>query len=90
LAVRLGPKVARLLIWLEIKLAVLLGLAWFAFKLPWLVLAVLPLLTLGLRIIWGAFTMPEGRGMNKLLALSALQLVAFALLFHILAVIDSK
>ena len=90
LAVRLGPKPARIIIWLEIKLAVFLGLAWFAFGLPWLVLAVLPLLTLGMRIIWGAFTMPEGRGMNKLLALSALQLVAFAALFHILAVISSK
>lgn len=90
LAVRGGPKVARGIIWLEIKLAVFLGLAWFVFGLPWLVLAVLPLLTLGLRIIWGAFTMPEGRGMNKLLALSALQLVAFAVLFHILAVLGSR
>ena len=90
LAVRLGPKPARLIVWLEVKLAVFLGLAWFAFGLPWLVLAVLPLLTLGLRIIWGAFTMPEGRGMNKLLALSALQLVAFAVLFHVLAVVVSK
>lgn len=90
LAVRLGPKAARIIVWLEVKLAVFLGLAWFAFGLPWLVLAVLPLLTLGLRIIWGAFTMPEGRGMNKLLALSALQLVAFAVLFHVLAVVIPK
>jgi hypothetical protein len=30
--------------------------------------------------------MPEGRGMNRLLAMSALQLVAFAGLFHLLAV----
>jgi 1,4-dihydroxy-2-naphthoate octaprenyltransferase len=90
LAVRLGPKPARIIIWLEIKLAVFLGLVWFVFGLPWLVLAVLPLLTLGMRIIWGAFTMPEGRGMNKLLALSALQLVAFAILFHILAVVVPK
>lgn len=87
LAVRGGPKIARGIIWLEIKLAVFLGLGWFAFGLPWQVLAVLPLLTLGLRIIWGAFTMPEGGGMNKLLAMSALQLVAFAILFHILAVV---
>jgi 1,4-dihydroxy-2-naphthoate octaprenyltransferase len=85
LAVRLGPKPARIIIWLEIKLAVFLGLVWFVFGLPWLVLAVLPLMTLGLRIIWGALTMPEGRGMNKLLALSALQLVAFAALFHVVA-----
>lgn len=85
LAVRMGPKVARIIIWLEIKLALFLGLGWLAFKQPWLVLAGLPLMTLGLRIIWGALTMPEGKGMNTLLALSALQLVAFAGLFHILA-----
>ena len=86
LAVRLGPKVARLIIWLEIKLAAFLGLAWFAFGHPWLVLATLPLWTLGLRIIWGALTMPEGRGMNRLLGMSALQLVSFAALFHVFAV----
>jgi len=90
LAVRFGPRVARVIIWLEIKLAVFLGLAWFVFGLPWLVLAVLPILTLGMRILWGAFTMPEGRGMNKLLALSALQLVVFAILFHVLAVLASN
>lgn len=86
LAVRLGPKPARLIIWLEVKAAAFLGLAWFAFGLPWLVLATLPLWTLGLRIIWGAFTEPEGPGMNRLLALAAVQLVAFAGLFHLLAV----
>jgi 1,4-dihydroxy-2-naphthoate octaprenyltransferase len=87
LAVRWGPKPARLIVWLEIKLAVFLGLAWFLFGLPWLVLATLPLWTLGLRILWGAFTMPEGREMNRLLAMSALQLVAFAALFQALAVL---
>ncbi len=86
LAVRLGPKPARLLIWLEVKAAAFLGLGWFAFGQPWLVLATLPLWTLGLRIVWGAFTIPEGRGMNRLLALAALQLIAFAALFHLLAV----
>lgn len=87
LAVRWGGGPARILVWVEVKAAVFLGLAWFAFGLPWLVLATLPLWTLGLRIVWGAFTMPEGRGMNRLLALSALQLVAFAGLFHWLAVV---
>lgn len=82
LAVRMGPKPARIMIWMEVKLAVFLGLAWFYFGLPWLVLATLPAWTLGLRIIWGALTMPEGKGMNRLLAMSALQLVAFAGLFH--------
>jgi 1,4-dihydroxy-2-naphthoate octaprenyltransferase len=87
LAVRWGPRAARILVWVEVKAAVFLGLAWFAFGLPWLVLATLPLWTLGVRIVWGAFTMPEGRGMNRLLALSAAQLVAFAGLFHWLAVV---
>jgi 1,4-dihydroxy-2-naphthoate octaprenyltransferase len=85
LAVRLGSRPARILVWIEIKLAVFLGLAWFAFAQPWLVLATLPAWTLGLRILWGVFTMPEGMGMNRLLALAALQLVAFAGLFHLLA-----
>lgn len=85
LAVRWGPKPARIVIWLEIKAAVFLGLAWFTFGLPWLVLATLPLWTLGLRILWSALTMPEGKDMNRLLAMAALQLVAFAGLFHLLA-----
>ncbi|MCW1887171.1 1,4-dihydroxy-2-naphthoate octaprenyltransferase [Luteolibacter flavescens] len=86
LAVRLGPKPARLIVWMEVKLAAFAGLAWFVFDLPWLVLASFPMLSLGMRLIWGALTMPEGRGMNRLLAMAAAQLVAFAILFHILAV----
>lgn len=85
LAVRFGPKPARLVVWLEIKLAAVLGLGWFALGQPWLVLATLPLWTLGLRIIFGAFTEPEGPRMNRLLAMAALQLVAFAGLFHVFA-----
>jgi 1,4-dihydroxy-2-naphthoate octaprenyltransferase len=85
LAVRLGPKPARLIVWLEIKFAAVLGLGWFSFGQPWLVLATLPLWTLGLRILWGAFTIPEGKEMNRLLAMAALQLVAFAGLFHLFA-----
>lgn len=86
LAVRLGPKPARVIVWLEIKLAAFLGLAWFAFGLPWLVLASFPMLSLGMRLSWGALTMPEGRGMNLLLAMAAGQLVTFAAIFHFLAV----
>lgn len=85
LAVRWGPKPARVIIWLEIKLAAFLGLAWLALGLPWLALASFPMLSLGMRLGWGALTLPEGRGMNRLLALAALQLVAFAALFHFLA-----
>jgi len=87
LAVRWGPKPARLMIWLEIKLAALLGIGWLFLGLPWLVLATLPLWSLGLRIGWGALTMPEGAGMNRLLALAALQLLAFAGLFQVFAVV---
>ncbi|MEM9238005.1 MAG: 1,4-dihydroxy-2-naphthoate octaprenyltransferase [Verrucomicrobiota bacterium] len=85
LAVRWGPKPARVLIWFEVKAPALLGLLWIRFELPWLVLASLPMWSLGLRIIWGALTQPEGPGMNRLLAMAALQLVAFAGLFHFLA-----
>jgi 1,4-dihydroxy-2-naphthoate octaprenyltransferase len=85
LAVRLGPKPARLIVWAEIKLAGFLGLAWLAFGLPWLVLASFPMLSLGMRLGWGALTMPEGRGMNLLLAMAAGQLVLFAAAFHFFA-----
>lgn len=85
LAVRWGPKAARLMIWGEIKLAALLGIAWFFLGLPWLAVATLPLWTLGLRISFGALSMDEGAGMNRLLAMAGLQLVAFAGLFHLVA-----
>lgn len=87
LAVRFGPKFARLLIWAEIKLPLVLGLLWLVLGLPWFFAASLPLLTLGLRITWGALFMDEGPEMNRLLAMSAAQLVLFAALFHGLAVL---
>jgi len=85
-AVRFGSKPARVIIWMEIKLAAFLGLIWFIFELPWQVLASFPMLSLGMRLSWGALTMPEDRGMNRLLAMAAGQLVAFAVLFHFFAV----
>ncbi|WP_338689044.1 1,4-dihydroxy-2-naphthoate octaprenyltransferase [Haloferula helveola] len=85
LAVRWGPKPARLMIWGEIKLAALLGIVWIFLGLPWLMVATIPLWSLGTRISWGALSMEEGPGMNRLLALSALQLVAFAGIFHAVA-----
>lgn len=87
LAVRMGPKPARLMIWAEIKLPVLLSFCWFLFGQPLLVLAILPVMTIGLRLSWGALREPEGPGMNRMLALAALQLVAFAGLFHVFAAI---
>ncbi|MES2474673.1 MAG: 1,4-dihydroxy-2-naphthoate octaprenyltransferase [Verrucomicrobiota bacterium] len=86
LAVRCGPKVAVAVIWLEVKLAVFLGLAWVAFGIPTLAIAGAPALLLGLRIIWGVLTLPPGPAFNRLLALGGVQLIAFATAFHFAAV----
>jgi len=85
LAVRLGPKVAAGVIWLEIKAAAFLGIAWLAMGYPLLGLASIPVFTIGMRIIWGVLTMPPGRGFNRLLALGAVELVLFAGVFHAVA-----
>ena len=89
LAVRLGPKPARLMLIAEIKVAALLGIVWILLGQFWLALAVLPILSIGMRLTWGALTEPEGSGMNRMLAMSGVQLMAFAALFHVLAVIPS-
>jgi 1,4-dihydroxy-2-naphthoate octaprenyltransferase len=86
LAVRCGPKVGVAVIWLEVKLAVFLGLAWIAFGLPTLAIAGAPVFLLGLRIIWGVLTFPPGPAFNRLLALGGLQLITFAACFHFAAV----
>ncbi|MEY5013363.1 MAG: 1,4-dihydroxy-2-naphthoate octaprenyltransferase, partial [Verrucomicrobiota bacterium] len=85
LAVRLGPKFAAAMIWLEIKIAAFAGLAWIEFEKPMLMLASLPVLLLGARIIWGVLTFPPGPAFNRLLALAGLQLILFAALFHFAA-----
>ena len=85
LAVRFGPKVAAAVIWLEIKVAAFAGLGWVAFGHPGLMLASLPVLLLGMRIIWGVFTLPPGPAFNKLLALGGVQLILFAAVFHLAA-----
>lgn len=85
LAVRCGPKVAAVVIWLEIKIAAFAGLLWIAFDQPMLMLASLPVMLIGMRIIWGVFTLPPGPGFNRLLALGGLQLVLFAVVFHLAA-----
>lgn len=86
LAVRFGPKVAAAVIWLEIKLAAFGGLLWLALGHPSLFFASLPALLIGMRIIWGVFTLPPGPGFNRLLALGGAQLVLFAVVFHLAAV----
>lgn len=85
LAVRFGPKVAAAVIWLEIKLAAFAGLAWMALGQPELLLASLPVLLIGLRIIWGVLTLPPGPAFSRLLALGGVQLILFAAVFHLAA-----
>lgn len=86
LAVRLGPKIAVGVIWLEVKFAVFLGLGWIAFGMPPLAIAGAPVFLLGLRIIWGVLTFPPGPAFNRLLALGGVQLILFAAAFHFAAV----
>jgi 1,4-dihydroxy-2-naphthoate octaprenyltransferase len=85
LAVRLGGKVAAAVIWLEIKIAAFLGVAWLAMDYPLFGLASMPVLVIGMRIIWGVLTLPPDQRMNRLLALGALELVLFAGVFHAVA-----
>ncbi len=85
LAVRFGPKFAVALIWLEVKLAVFVGLLWIWFGLPPLAIAGAPVFLIGLRIIWGVLTIPPGPAFNRLLALGGVQLILFAAAFHFAA-----
>lgn len=82
IAVRFGPKFTAVVIWLEIKLAALLGIAWLVMGYPLYGLASLPVFVIGIRIIWGVLTLPPGKGFNKILALGALELILFATVFH--------
>ncbi len=82
LAVRLGPKVAVGIIWLEIKVAAFAGLGWIAFGHVPLALASAPVFLLGMRLLWGVMTFPPGRAFNRLLALGGVQLILFAAAFH--------
>ena len=88
LAVRCGPKVAAAVIWLEIKLAAFAGLAWLAWGHPVFLVASIPVLFIGMRIIWGVFTLPPGPGFNRLLALGGVQLILFAAMFHFAATLS--
>ncbi|MDX1680795.1 MAG: 1,4-dihydroxy-2-naphthoate octaprenyltransferase [Akkermansiaceae bacterium] len=84
LAVRLGPKWMAAIIWIEIKAAAFLGLLWVFWDHPALLLASLPVLLIGMRILWGVLTQPPST-FNRLLALAGIQLILFAILFHIAA-----
>lgn len=85
MAVRLGPLGARVLIWLEIKVAAFSGLLWLKHQMPYLALATVPLWTLGMYLSYAIFTRPADRGLNRLLALAGLQLILFAAVFHFFA-----
>lgn len=89
LAVRFGPRFAAALIWFEIKAAAFLGLLWVLWGHPYLLLASLPVLILGMRILWGVLTQAVGFVSNRLLALAGLQLILFAVLFHLAAVLPT-
>lgn len=86
LAVRFGPKAAVAIIWLEVKIAAFVGLAWIAYDHPKFAIASAPVFLLGLRIIWGVLTFPPGPAFNRLLALGGIQLIMFAAAYHIAAV----
>ncbi len=73
------------MIWVEIKGAAFLGVAWLAMGYPLFGLASMPVLVIGMRIIWGVLTLPADERMNRLLALGALELVLFAGAFHAVA-----
>lgn len=85
LAVRLGPGAAVGIVWLEVKAAALAGLGWIALGKPPLMVASLPVFVIGGFIIWGLLTRPPGPMTNRLLGLAGLQLLIFALLFHLAA-----
>lgn len=82
LAVRLGDAGGRVLIWLEIKVAALSALLWLKFSLPWFALATLPLWTLGFFLLWKIVIGTQGKALNPLLAIAALQLLIFAACLH--------
>jgi hypothetical protein len=42
----------------------------------------LPLLTLGMFLLFRVFSEPAGKGMNSLLALAGIMLILFAISFH--------
>ncbi len=85
LAVRFGAKTAAALIWLEIKIAAFAGLLWIAYDQPYLMLASLPVMLIGPRVIWVVLTRPPGPEYNRTLALAGMQLVLFATMFHLAA-----
>ena len=87
LAVRCGPQVAARVIRWEILLAALAGAGWVGLGRAPLLLASVPVILLGWRILRGVRTLPPGPAFNRLLALGGVQLILFAAAFHAAAMI---
>ncbi len=85
LAVRLGHAVAVRVIGLELLLAAGAGLVWLATSQRALAAAGVPVVLLGLRIVYGVSTQPPGPAYNRLLALGGVLLLLFAVVLHIAA-----
>lgn len=89
-AVRFGAKTAAAVIWLEIKIAAFAGLLWIGFGMPHLMLASLPVMLIGPRVIWVVLTREPGPVYNRTLALAGMQLVLFAAVFHLAAALGGE
>jgi 1,4-dihydroxy-2-naphthoate octaprenyltransferase len=87
LAVRFGPRVALAVIGAELGGAAAAGIAWTGFGKPWLALGSLPVLLLGAKILHGLVNLPPGPAYNRMLALAGVQLLLFAAVFHLAAVL---
>lgn len=85
LAVRLGELPARLVIWVEIKMAAICGIFWFKHGLPNFAAVSLPIWLLGGYLSWRCFREPIGVGLNKWLAVGGILLVLFAIVFQVAA-----
>ncbi len=85
LAVRCGPQAAVAVIGAELGVAALASLGWLGLGQPWLALAGLPILGLGVRIFHGVWQHPPGPVFNRLLALAGVLLLLFALVFQLAA-----
>ena len=87
LAVRLGRKAALGIIGLEIALPVVSAAGWAACGYGGLALAAIPVVLIGPLVLAKLAKLPPGPAYNKLLALSGVQLLLFAVAFHLAAVI---
>lgn len=87
-AVRFGARCAAYLIGVEILLPAALGMLWYALGRGSLMWSVLPVVIIGSNIARSVMRHPEGPACNRLLALSGVQLLAFAAAFHAAALLN--